>query len=49
MAKAGVYDLRIHHDRLLLPLIEDRDIVNLTALTPAAAELQDKIMLPPAS
>jgi acyl-[acyl-carrier-protein] desaturase len=47
VAKAGVYNLRIHHDRVLLPLIKDY-IANLTGLTPAAAELQEKIMQLPA-
>jgi acyl-[acyl-carrier-protein] desaturase len=48
VAKAGVYNLRIHHDRVLLPLIKDWNIENLTGLTPAAAELQEKIMKLPA-
>ncbi len=48
VAKAGVYNLRIHHDRVLLPLIKDWNIANLTGLTPAAAELQEKIMQVPA-
>ncbi len=48
VAKAGVYNLRIHHDRVLSPLIKDWNIENLTDLTPAAAELQEKIMQLPA-
>ena len=48
VAKAGVYNLRIHHDRVLLPLIKDWDIGNLTGLAPAAAEIQEKIMQLPA-
>lgn len=48
VAKAGVYNLRIHHDRVLLPLIRDWNIESLTGLTPAAAELQEKIMQLPA-
>jgi acyl-[acyl-carrier-protein] desaturase len=47
VAKAGVYNLRIHHDRVLLPLIKDWDIEQLSGLGPAAAELQEKIMLLP--
>jgi acyl-[acyl-carrier-protein] desaturase len=47
VAKAGVYNLRIHHDRVLLPLIKDWDIEHLSGLGPAAAELQEKIMLLP--
>lgn len=48
VAKAGVYNLRIHHDRVLQPLIKDWNIDSLTGLTPAAAELQEKIMAIPA-
>lgn len=48
VAKAGVYNLRIHHDRVLLPLIKDWKIENLTGLTPSAAEIQEKIMHLPA-
>jgi len=49
MAKAGVYNLRIHHDRVLIPLIRDWGIEHLTGLTAAARELQDKIMEFPAT
>jgi acyl-[acyl-carrier-protein] desaturase len=48
VAKAGVYNLRIHHDRVVLPLIKDWKIADLSDLKPAAAELQDKIMALPA-
>jgi len=48
VAKAGVYNLRIHHDRVLLPLIKDWDIEGLTGLTPTGSELQEKIMALPA-
>ncbi len=48
VAKAGVYNLRIHHDRVLTPLIKEWNIGGLTGLTPAAAELQEKIMNLPA-
>ena len=47
VAKAGVYNLRIHHDRVLVPLIKDWDIGSLQGLKPAAAELQEKIMAIP--
>jgi acyl-[acyl-carrier-protein] desaturase len=47
VAKAGVYNLRIHHDRVLQPLLKDWNIGGLTGLKPAAAELQDKIMAIP--
>ncbi len=48
VAKAGVYNLRIHHDRVLLPLIKDWNIEGLTGLGPAASELQERIMELPA-
>lgn len=48
VAKAGVYNLRIHHDRVVVPLIKEWKIADLTDLKPAAAELQDKIMSLPA-
>lgn len=44
VAKAGVYNLRIHHDRVLTPLLKDWDIGGLTDLKPMAAESQEKIM-----
>lgn len=44
VAKAGVYNLRIHHDRVVLPLIKDWNIEGLTGLRPAAAEIQNKII-----
>jgi acyl-[acyl-carrier-protein] desaturase len=47
VAKAGVYNLRIHHDRVLVPLIKDWNIEGLTGLTPRAAEFQEKIMALP--
>jgi acyl-[acyl-carrier-protein] desaturase len=48
VAKAGVYNLRIHHDRVVLPLIKDWKIADLVGLKPAAAELQDRILAVPA-
>lgn len=48
VAKAGVYNLRIHHDRVLIPILKDWNIENLTGLTSTAAELQEKIMQLPA-
>lgn len=47
VAKAGVYNLRIHHDRVLLPLLKEWNIAAITDLKPAAAELQEKIMAIP--
>lgn len=48
VAKAGVYNLRIHHDRVVTPLLRDWQIGDLTGLTNKAAEFQDKIMAIPA-
>jgi acyl-[acyl-carrier-protein] desaturase len=44
MAKAGVYNLRIHHDRIIQPLIRDWRIEHLTDLNAKAREYQEKIM-----
>jgi acyl-[acyl-carrier-protein] desaturase len=44
MARAGVYNLRIHHDRVLTPLLRDWKIESLTGLTVRAEEVQEKIM-----
>lgn len=48
VAKAGVYNLRIHHDRVVLPLIRDWKIEHLTGLSAEGRELQEKIMELPA-
>ena len=44
MARAGVYNLRIHHDRVIEPLLRDWKISSLTDLTPDAAQIQQKLM-----
>jgi acyl-[acyl-carrier-protein] desaturase len=49
MARAGVYNLRIHHDRVLLPLIRDWGIEGLTGLGARARELQQRVMDLPAT
>ena len=48
MARAGVYNLRIHSDQIIRPLLEQWRIGRLTDLTPSAAEFQDKLMAIPA-
>jgi len=48
MAKAGVYNLRIHHDRVLVPLIEQWGIASMEGLSAKASELQEKLMELPA-
>ena len=49
MAKAGVYNMRVHHDRVLLPLLRDWKIESLDGLTVKAQEVQEKIMAVPAA
>jgi acyl-[acyl-carrier-protein] desaturase len=44
IAKAGVYNLRIHHDRVLQPLLRDWNIATLGDLSAKAAEFQEKLM-----
>ena len=43
IAKAGVYNLRVHHDHVLMPLLRRWGIANLEPGR-QASELQDKIM-----
>jgi acyl-[acyl-carrier-protein] desaturase len=47
IAKAGVYNLRIHHDRVLVPLLAAWDIEHMTGLTTRATEVQEKLMALP--
>ncbi|HEX9855913.1 MAG TPA: acyl-ACP desaturase [Acidimicrobiia bacterium] len=49
VAKAGVYNLRIHHDRVVVPLLEQWNIAGLKDLTPKASEIQERLMALPAS
>jgi acyl-[acyl-carrier-protein] desaturase len=44
MAKAGVYNLRIHHDRVIVPLMRDWGIDRLDGLSVKAQEIQDKLL-----
>ena len=48
VAKAGVYNLRVHHDFVLPPLIREWGIGDLTGLTAKAQELQEQLMALPA-
>ncbi|MEX1005827.1 MAG: acyl-ACP desaturase [Acidimicrobiia bacterium] len=48
IAKAGVYNMRIHHDSVVAPLISQWGIDKLTGLGSRAAELQERIMALPA-
>jgi acyl-[acyl-carrier-protein] desaturase len=46
IAKAGIYDLRIHHDRVLLPvLFKHWKIDQLTGLTDQANQAREELML----
>jgi acyl-[acyl-carrier-protein] desaturase len=45
MAKAGIYDLRIHHDQVLLPvLMKHWNLQNLTGLDDAAERARDEVL-----
>jgi acyl-[acyl-carrier-protein] desaturase len=48
IAKAGVYNLRVHHDNVIMPLIRQWGIADLTGLDDKATELQEKLMALPA-
>ena len=43
MALAGIYDLRIHHDEVVMPLLRKLGIFELTDLTPAAERARDEL------
>jgi len=47
IAKSGVYNLRIHQDRVIVPLIRDWKIESITGLTAEAEEYRDKILALP--
>lgn len=47
MAQAGVYNLRIHHDQIVTPLLDQWGVGRLTGLSPSAAEFQEKLMAIP--
>lgn len=44
IAKAGVYNLRIHHDRVIQPLLREWGIDALTGLSNKATEIQERLM-----
>jgi acyl-[acyl-carrier-protein] desaturase len=48
MARVGVYNLRIHRDRVIEPLLRDWKIGSRSGLTSEAAEVQQKLMDLPA-
>lgn len=47
MAKVGVYNLRIHSERVISPVLRDWNVGSLIDLTAEARELQEKIMALP--
>lgn len=47
MAKAGVYNMRIHHDRVVAPLLRDWGIDKLDGLHGEDAEMQEKLLALP--
>jgi acyl-[acyl-carrier-protein] desaturase len=48
VARAGVYNLRIHHDNVVQPLIAQWGLEKLEGLTAKAAEIQQKLLELPA-
>jgi acyl-[acyl-carrier-protein] desaturase len=44
IAKAGIYDLRIHRDEVLLPILKHWRIFELTGLDPAAEEARRRLV-----
>ena len=44
IAKAGVYNLRIHNDRVIEPLLREWGIETLSGLSSKAAEIQERLM-----
>lgn len=47
VARAGVYNLRVHCDQVVVPLLKQWNIADLQDLTPKAAEFQEKLMALP--
>jgi acyl-[acyl-carrier-protein] desaturase len=43
MAKAGIYDLRIHHDEILWPLLRHWNLFQLEDLEPQADQARDRL------
>jgi acyl-[acyl-carrier protein] desaturase len=43
MARAGIYDLRIHHDEILWPLLRHWDLFDLPGLRPEAEQALERL------
>jgi acyl-[acyl-carrier-protein] desaturase len=48
IAKAGVYNMRVHHDGVIMPLIKQWGIETLEGLDAKASEVREKLMALPA-
>ena len=45
IAKAGIYDLQIHHDQILVPVVlRQWDAANITGLNADGAAAQERLM-----
>jgi acyl-[acyl-carrier-protein] desaturase len=44
MALAGIYDLRIHRDEVVMPLLRRLDILELGGLSPSAEEARERLV-----
>jgi acyl-[acyl-carrier-protein] desaturase len=43
MAQAGIYDLRIHHDEILWPLLRHWNLFQIQGLRPEADQARDQL------
>jgi acyl-[acyl-carrier-protein] desaturase len=43
MAQAGIYDLRIHHDEILWPLLRHWNLFQLQGLDPQAEQARERL------
>ena len=43
MARAGIYDLRIHHDEILWPLLRHWNLFHIQGLRPEAERARDQL------
>jgi acyl-[acyl-carrier-protein] desaturase len=43
MAQAGIYDLRIHHDEILWPLLRHWNLFDLDGLQPQAEQARERL------
>ena len=43
MAQAGIYDLRIHHDEILWPLLRHWNLFDLPGLRPEAEQARERL------